>query len=465
MTTNQEVSGGTTPTPQHSTPHHTTPNTNGTSTKTTTGATPPSGSSGSSGSDKLTIERANSIGWFFIESYYELYNKNINSLYKLYNSDASISHGDISTISKTLRQGSGTQSIKNLFNDLNNNQSKNKIIIVNADIQLCLNKCILIVVTGEWSKNNSPYYQFNQTFVLCRGVNESTFDIANDILRFIDYDFNHKALAEKDLNKSKADGKGEQREGEGNDSKVEGVEKDEKPQELGKIEKDEKSKGLVEESTEPTTKPTTEPTTEAQTTEPTGPTQQPDQSPDQQQPDQQPDQQSPQQDHSSNDEQPENQEHPSNSNDGPISWAALAATAKDKSPISSNKPSPNLSKTQPKKSPVTQTPVTPLPNGKYKKEDWFPIYIRSCEELTEKDLKDHLTKEFGEIKFLRQNMNIALCDFLESEGQRKALEAKKTIINGIEVSLEVRESKAAKKDNKLKNDPKRKLDKKQPKKK
>lgn len=421
---------------------------------------------------KLTIERAHSIGWYFIESYYELYNKNVENLYKLYNSDASIRHGDIPTISKSLCQGSGTDSIKALFNDVSSRKIKNKIIVVNADIQICMNNSILIVVTGEWSKNNSPYYQFNQTFVLCRGINESTFDIANDILRFIDYEFKHQTLADKkdiklkdpvpEAEEPKADAKVANEENSKSTSKAPELDKQEVKQEQPvksestpeKVQKkeliEEKNDQSSAQKKEKTDKDEKEDSTEFEKVLPK---------------EEKSDNESKSQSETEKENQePEagNQEQSFNGNGGPISWAALAATAKEKSPMASSKPSPNAVKSQPvTKKPAAQQTVTPLPNGKYKKEDWFPIYIRRCEELTEKDLRDHLTKKFGEIKFLRQNMNIALCDFLDSEGQRKALEAKKTVINGVEVSLEVRESKTSKKD-KSKSDPKRKIDKKQP---
>ena len=39
--------------------------------------------------------------------------------------------------------------------------------------------------------------------------------------------------------------------------------------------------------------------------------------------------------------------------------------------------------------------------GKFRKEDWYPIYIRGIRLLDEKELKDHLSKKFGELKFLK----------------------------------------------------------------
>ncbi|EGV65586.1 hypothetical protein PSN45_003634 [Yamadazyma tenuis] len=375
---------------------------------------------------KLGLDRANSIGWFFIESYYEMYNKNPENLYKLYNSEASISHGDIPGVSQAVRQATGTESIKSLYKDLQAAQIKNKIIVINADIQISLRNSILIVVNGEWSKNSSPYYQFNQTFILSCGINESNYEVANDILRFIDYDFKHDKIVEKEKQTEIAVVEElAEEEPTQNGVTVDDVDEPaEEPEEVAEeqVEESEAAKSDVSEKEQP------EPELEAVEFD------------------------------------KEKTEEPAPAS-GPLSWAALAATAKDKSPKPASVP-----KTAAKKPTGVATAPTPvpspsaLPNGKYKKEDWFPIYVRGCEDIKEDDLKDHLKMNFGEIKFFKQNSNIALIDFLNVDGQRKALGAKKTVVNGITIFLEVRESKNGRKDPKAKEKPhdaKRKNDKKQ----
>ncbi|CAH6723743.1 hypothetical protein CLIB1444_19S00914 [[Candida] jaroonii] len=340
-------------------------------------------------SGKLGIERANSIGWLFIERYYEMYNSDITDLYKLYSNEASVSHGGLKK-SEGLKKANGIDSIKLLFEDLKVD-NHNRIIIIDADIQVSVGDSILIIVNGEWSKNGSPYYQFHQTFVLCKGATDSNFDIANDILRFIDYDYKHELLKEPE---------------------IEEVKEVKQEPEVEKVEK--------VESVE-----TVEPIETAEATEP--------------------------ETHDESEEKPEDDDA-----SGPFSWAALAATAKDKSPVITR--SPSITKpSQPKPQPVPQ----PTSNGKFRKEDWFPIYVRGCEDIPEKELKDHLTKEFGEIKFFRQNANIALVDFLHREGQKKALDAHKTKVKDSVILLEIRESKSGKKEvKKEKVDVKRKVDKK-----
>lgn len=342
---------------------------------------------------KLGIDRANSIGWLFIERYYEMYNSDITDLYKLYSNEASVSHGGLKK-SEGLKKANDIDSIKLLFEDLKVD-NKNRIIIIDADIQVSHGDSILIIVNGEWSKNGSPYYQFHQTFVLCKGATDSNFDIANDILRFIDYDYKHELLKEEPKEEPKE------------------LKEEEAPKEEPKETKEEPVK-VPEES---------ESTESTESTEP---------------------------------EVAEKEEEKEDSDQGPFSWAALAATAKDKSPVITR--SPSITKpSQPK----PQTVPQPTPNGKFRKEDWFPIYVRGCEDIPERELKEHLTREFGEIKFFKQNANIALVDFLHREGQKKALDAHKTKIKESVILLEIRESKSGKKEvKKEKVDVKRKVDKK-----
>lgn len=370
--------------------------------------------------DTVTIETADSIGWYFIQSYYSYYHKNINQLFKLYDKSASLYHGDIPEISKDLIQAHGTDAIKAVYK--NHEKTNNKIIVVNADIQLSVNNSILIVVTGEWSKNGSSYYQFNQTFILCKGINDSTYDIANDILRFIDYEFKHDLLVEKEAVEPEIEAeKVENGEAEKTSEAAEATTASESPAPVAATPAVSESPAPVPETTAAES-PAPVPAATTETVK-----------------------------------EPESEPEQS----GPISWAALAATAKDKSPV----PKPST----PAKSPSTTVPVpakkptSPAAiNGKYKKEDWFPIYVRGCESLNEDELRNHLISNFGEIKFFKQSSNIALIDFVNGDAQKKALNAKKTIINGTTISLEVRESKNARKEKpKEKIDFKRKNDKKQ----
>lgn len=361
----------------------------------------------------LTPERASSIGWYFIQSYYEHYNSSIETLYKFYTSSGYISHGELGN-NKVLHQAHGTESIKKLFDKLNTENAKSKIIVLDANIQLTLNDAILIVVSGEWSKNGSKYYQFNQTFVLAPGVKESTFDIANDVLKFIDYDYKHDILKQET----------ETIELEAKKEETDNTNASEIKQATGTKTPAEDVKAASDAETEPVPEvrpKAVESTDDSQETEP---------------------------------KEPESTEVTTPPQNGNISWAAVATTAKDKT-----SKSPIISKPVPKK--TTPTPTSNvLPNIRYKKEDWFPIYVRGCEGIAEKVLKDHLSKQFGEIKFFKLSGNIALCDFLEYEGQRKALDTKKTIVEGNTISLEIREAKADKRDNRKEKAYKKKTDKK-----
>ena len=64
-------------------------------------------------------------------------------------------------------------------------RKNNRIVITSACFEVSLEKNIIIVVFGEWSSNDEPYKQFTQTFVLVPGKTDNTYDVANDILKFV----------------------------------------------------------------------------------------------------------------------------------------------------------------------------------------------------------------------------------------------------------------------------------------
>lgn len=491
----------------------------------------------------LTSDRAASIGWYFIESYYDFYNKSIESIYKLYHSNAFVSHANFpnkNDDSRTLHKASGIEAIKKRFlSDAALKEGNNRIVVTSADIQVCLQDKILIVVFGEWSKNNSPFWQFTQTFLLCPGKNENTFDLANDNLRFVDFEEYKKPTKEevivepKEVSKEKltavetkgeaikpvkpqepksaaptSNGELKQEKEKVEDAKKES--KDIKKAETNAPEqkqnphtdlkseisaepraehKDEpkteqkteqKAETKTEQKVEPRTEQKAEPKVEKkveqkepkveQKTEPK-PEQKPVAKPEQKQ-EQKPEQTTEQKPEvktqattsdshnepkteSETEQMPEptNEEFSQSSTSRPISWAALAA----QQPPPSAKPSvmspaktpatlavkktPPIAHTQQTQPPAQPQQPQPTSNGKYKKEDWFPIYIRGVKDIDEDKLKNHLTKKFGEIKFFRVFVNIALCDFVEGDAQKKALEAKETEVDGYVIQLEVRESK------------------------
>mmetsp|Transcript_6318 Transcript_6318/g.7905 ORF Transcript_6318/g.7905 Transcript_6318/m.7905 type:complete len:530 (-) Transcript_6318:110-1699(-) len=465
----------------------------------------------------LTSDRAASIGWYFIESYYDFYNKSIESIYKLYHSNGVASHASFPSkdnASRILHKASGIEAIKKRFqNDAALKEGNNRIVVTSADIQVCLQNKILIVVFGEWSKNNSPFWQFTQTFLLCPGKNENTFDLANDNLRFVDYEEYKKpavtteevVVETKDVSKEKLapvetkgdtirvvkpqeskpavaisngeskqekdkveDAKKEQKEIKKADTNIsKAPEQKLKPQSeiISETTTATKAENKVEHKVEQKTEQKAEQKTELKPE--SVPESKPEQKPEQrseakseQTAEQkqesitsEPPHESKTESETEQKQEPTNEESSHSSNSRPISWAALAA----QQPPPSAKPSvlspaktsatlavkktPPMAHTQQSQSPVLPQQPQPTSNGKYKKEDWFPIYIRGVKDIDEDKLKSHLTKKFGEIKFFRVFVNIALCDFVEGEAQKKALEAKETEVEGYVIQLEVRESK------------------------
>lgn len=147
----------------------------------------------------LLLERAESVGWLFLSSYYEFYNSKIDSIFKMYHPSASISHAVFPLAldsseplePRSVHFANGVDAIKSRFSTdkslKSSSKDHNRILVTNASFSVSLTKNILIVVSGEWSRGGSPYHQFFQTFYLVPGRYESTFDVANDVLNFVDY--------------------------------------------------------------------------------------------------------------------------------------------------------------------------------------------------------------------------------------------------------------------------------------
>lgn len=410
---------------------------------------------------KLTDERAVTIGWFFIHSYYDFYNNKIENIHKIYNKLASISHSKFPTAKASqetneIYKAKGIEAIKLRFkNDDVLDKNANRIVITNAAFEVSLDKNLLIVVFGEWSKNNSQYYQFTQTFLLtpAPGANDERFDVANDILRFNEVDNIIKSVEEskeetnhinqvKETNAEKAE-TGEKIE---NTEKVEVAEKtsdsqpkleqpEAKPEATNTDESEEKSDKTSESKpsepkvSESKSEPITEPVEDKSESVPLKKSTQEVAEPTETKSSEK----SPTPTNSS----PSTTTSSTTTPAAPLSWAALAsqAAAKSTKPTPPVAPTPSVTKPQPVKK--SSAPTT----NKFKKEEWFPIYIRGVKTINEKRLRDVLSKSFGELKFFRTNLDIALVDFVTQEAQQDALNAKEIKIDGITISLEPRGSK------------------------
>ncbi|KAI5950263.1 hypothetical protein KGF54_005220 [Candida jiufengensis] len=449
-------------------------------------------------SDVLTEERASNIGWYFIKSYYNFFITKLDDIHKIYHQNASILHDSFPDQQQQQQQkqedypitfkANGTESIKKCFNEYLSNpesQSINRILITSASFQVSLDKNIIIVTFGEWSKNDSPFKQFTQYFVLTPGKRESTYDVANDILKFVEnngYKENSEILNndEEIKNENLIDNKEQQQQaeiidekpvvvadtgsnpsqppakednnvvlnGSKEETKVEAQkdlkqekQEDEKTKTTESNEIKEESNTSLEENTSISESPVVAKSEPSEISKETK--------------------------ESSTETDEENDKNSKESpgaastptaapakSSQPLSWADLAYQAVPATTIKSTGPKPTpkstttATSTQTKKNPSSTTnsqqqngTSTSNSNVKYKKDEWYPIYIRGARNTDEKLLKEHIVKNFGELKFFRVNQNIALCDFVLKDAQKRALEAKETTINGFTINLEPRESK------------------------
>lgn len=422
-----------------------------------------------------------SIGWLFVEKYYEVYTRDIANLYKLYDKQAVVSHDQFPALAtqddaKVEFQARGTEAIRSHFRkEAGDSPKTNRVVITSADFQFSFKESILIVVCGEWARGDSQYWQFIQTFVLTPSK-EKVYDVANDVLKFVDFgEFRDTPVVKREQEAvSKAEsGKTESEKPEPKEEKTQP--KDEKP--VSKA--PEKSSETAEVSGE-------KPTENGQKTETKAVKQEP-----------KPEKvsveaeavenaaSSTEQTVSSSEKEAASTEKEAHSTDKveeaprevnddentvpgetenaspaqPILWAALAAKEPPKSTVNNaSVASPSAAKAVPTPTPVVKKPTPPqqapppYANGKFKKSDWFPIYVRNV-EVGQEELKAALDKQFGKTKYFAKNERVVLCDFYTREAQEKALKAKEIRLGNNTIYLEPREARNHK-------DAKKKTDKK-----
>ncbi|RCK57372.1 UBP3-associated protein BRE5 [Candida viswanathii] len=448
---------------------------------------------------QLSDERVSEIGWYFIKSYYDFFVSKLDEIHKIYHPLACISHdsfpehdsSSLSSLNDTAGKipvaykARGIDAIKETYAKYLSSSKNNRIVITSACFQLSLNQNIIIVVFGEWSTNDQPYKQFTQTFVLARGKNEANYEVANDILRFVvvnGYKEKHEQKQEKEIKSENVAKKSATpvpaaaaattttttpvepqqtpaKEQEAVANNVKAAQKDESvaapvangskeetkketatpspavaPSETKKPEEKQPAKPEpVKEEAKPVT--STEPKEEVKETKE----------------DAKPEAKS-EETKEEKKEQPAAEEPKKEaakpSPTQPMSWAALAQQAVPAKQTTKPISSPPITKTTSAsvKKPASSassasTTNSTQSNGKYKKDDWYPIYIRGIRNLDEQELKEHLSKKFGELKYFKVNENICLADFVIQDAQRRALEAKETTLKGVVISLEPRESK------------------------
>ncbi|WPK25709.1 hypothetical protein PUMCH_003034 [Australozyma saopauloensis] len=351
---------------------------------------------------ELSLE---SIGWIFVKRYYSTYATSIETLYSFYDSKASLIHDGFPTSSedsqpqaKTVHVATGNEAIKTHYEAQAASTEKSKIVIESANFQWSIGGSILIVVCGSWKKGSSNLWQFLQTFVLS-AKGKTVFDVSNDILRFFDLseDYQEKTVT---VDHVVAPSKVEDTPSESTvESKVEQVTEEVKPAEV--------------KDTEVTKAEIPEAKTEVQ-----GPTEKTEET-------------------TSTAEQEKVSSPPQTQ-----TWANLAAIEpKISSKVASVPVSTTVVKTTPSPAPKVASTIQSLAtvngNNKFKKEEWYPIYIKQV-EVDDEDLKSALIKQFGDIKFFKRSNKAALCDFKNKADQQKALDAKEIVVKGNVILLEPR---------------------------
>nr|CAI6751600.1 CMF_HP1_G0046180.mRNA.1.CDS.1 [Saccharomyces cerevisiae] len=98
----------------------------------------------------------------------------------------------------------GRENINKFFsrNDAKVRSLKLKLDTIDFQYTGHLHKSILIMATGEMFWKGTPVYKFCQTFILLPSSNGSTFDITNDIIRFIPNSFKPYVLTDASLSQS-----------------------------------------------------------------------------------------------------------------------------------------------------------------------------------------------------------------------------------------------------------------------
>lgn len=346
-------------------------------------------------SETLPIE---SIGWLFISKYYSTYTTEFEKLFGFYDKNAALLHDefpDSAAKIKKVHRANGTDAIKKHF-ALSSGAEKNKIVVERADFQQSVDNSILIVVCGLWKRGTSDLLQFVQTFVLT-AKEKTVYDVSNDMLKFLDFAEEYEPKDVVDVVEEASNG-----EANGEVEETADVEEEEAAEQVEVEETPVHAEAEADVESSLAEAPANEEQLEA-----------------------------------------DGSEDPSEPAPKPT-WANLAAMQPKfpvaKAPTASS-PVAVKNATAPA-APVAKktTPPTQVPqavNGKYRKEEWYPIYIRNV-EVDEEELKSALIKQFGDIKYFKKNARAALCDFRSKEDQQKALEAKEIVIRGNVISLEPR---------------------------
>lgn len=383
----------------------------------------------------LGDQDAASIGWSFISTYFEHFNNQVDKMYRLYTPDALVSHAKFpgpDTRGEVLA-AKGTEAIKERFSDDDCADRTNRIVITNAAFDVCFGSNILVVVYGEWAKGQSEFHQFTQTIILKKAAkNEMVYSIANDVLRFLDWELKDASTEPETTLESKATVAvtavdQEEKEDEAEETKEESKETKEETKEESKEESTEEAKVEAKEEVAEATEEATEAKEVAAEAkeESAEPKDEPKEEPKEEAKDEQ-------------DPQAEPQTEPS----GPVSWAAsLHKTTPATKPAATVKPAAKKVTPPAKNGSTTPQATTPTTqHTKGFKNEWFSVLVKGqgIHNIPEDTLKQFIVDNYGAVKYWKHHGPAIVCDFVSAESQKRALDDGRADVEDSYVAFEVK---------------------------
>ncbi|CAI4738139.1 CNT_collapsed_G0048030.mRNA.1.CDS.1 [Saccharomyces cerevisiae] len=206
------------------------------------------------------------ICFAFLQNYYERMRTDPSKLAYFYASTAELTHTNYQSKSTNEKDDvlptvkvTGRENINKFFsrNDAKVRSLKLKLDTIDFQYTGHLHKSILIMATGEMFWTGTPVYKFCQTFILLPSSNGSTFDITNDIIRFIPNSFKPYVLTDASLSQSNEENSVSAVE----EDKIRhesGVEKEKDKEKSPEISKPKAKKETVKDTTAPTESSTQE---------------------------------------------------------------------------------------------------------------------------------------------------------------------------------------------------------------
>ncbi|GCE98080.1 hypothetical protein ZYGM_004789 [Zygosaccharomyces mellis] len=376
------------------------------------------------------------IGYAFLETYYHRMNKDPSKVSCLYSATAELTHTnyqvEFAPNSDTLPtvKLTGKENISKFFTRNNKKVSDLKVKVETCDFQTTgpSHSGILILITGEMFWTGTPTYRFVQTIILAPSSYKDTFDVTNDVIRFMsdnllpEVDVGEEAKKQEEpvkepVKESPREPQQKQevnREQESNTKLVRDEKQQEKEASKKENEETKEEEKKVEDSKDP--KPQGKETSKEIPQESLSP-------------------------------QPTQPQQPVR-----ISWASKIAANGDSSKTSTGelqyngtavkKPIDGKSDLSNRKDINSRTDRTDKTVNKKKtvfstvnKDGYYPIYIKGTAGIREDRLKDTLEAEFGTVMKVTNADSFAVVDFENQKSQMDALDRRQLTVDNTEVVM------------------------------